>query len=99
MKEGVSQEDGFEGNIFVSYRRDDSADVVGRILDRLDVAIQDRKIFRDIDDIPLGIDFVEYVEEVIGKTSLLLVAIGPGWLGHFEARAFPSNHRTDFVRL
>jgi hypothetical protein len=43
--------------IFISYRRTDSADVVGRIYDRLLSSYSKEKIFKDVDSIPLGVDF------------------------------------------
>jgi hypothetical protein len=63
----------------VSYRRDDSADVVGRILERLTESVGETEIFRDIDDIPLGVDFKRFIEESMSSAGRLLVVIGPDW--------------------
>ena len=48
--------------IFLSYRRTDSADVTGRIFDRLSVQFAKEKIFKDVDSIPLGVDFRTYID-------------------------------------
>jgi len=47
--------------IFVSYRRQDSADVTGRIYDRLVQRFDKEQIFKDVDSIPLGVDFREHL--------------------------------------
>lgn len=50
------------GIIFMSYRRSDSADVTGRIYDRLLQAFGKVAVFKDVDSIPLGVDFKEYLD-------------------------------------
>lgn len=42
--------------ILISYRREDSADITGRIYDRL-VQVFPQSVFRDVDSIPLGVAF------------------------------------------
>jgi hypothetical protein len=44
-------------SIFISYRRDDSADVAGRIYDRLVDSFGEDLVFKDVDNIPFGMDF------------------------------------------
>jgi TIR domain len=66
--------------IFISYRRTDSDDVTGRIYDRLVQRFGKELIFKDVDSIPLGLDFREYVEEVVGRCNLLLAVVGDQWL-------------------
>ncbi|HYQ04077.1 MAG TPA: toll/interleukin-1 receptor domain-containing protein [Polyangiaceae bacterium] len=78
---------------FISYRRDDSLDFAGRLSDRLAVHFGAGAIFRDIDAIPLGADFVEVIAQEINQCDAFLVIIGPSWLG--PRLADPS----DFVRL
>jgi hypothetical protein len=43
--------------ITISYRRDDSMDITGRIFDRLTSRYGRETVFRDIDSIPPGLDF------------------------------------------
>jgi TIR domain len=66
--------------IFISYRRIDSADVTGRIYDRLVQRFGKELIFKDVDSIPLGLDFREYVGDVVGRCNLLLAVLGDQWL-------------------
>src|SRR5262245_34203605 len=41
--------------VFISYRRDDSAGIAGRIYDRLIQEFGRNAVFKDVDSIPLGI--------------------------------------------
>jgi hypothetical protein len=86
--------------IFISYRRSDSPDIVGRIYDRLLEALPDCSVFRDIDSIPLGVSFPLFLKEALDNTQAALVVIGPGWLKANDA----SGRRRlddpgDFVRI
>ncbi len=67
--------------IAISYRRSDSEAMTGRIFDRLIAHYGKDAVFRDIDDIPLGIDFRQHINETLLKTNILLAIIGPEWLG------------------
>jgi hypothetical protein len=88
------------GNIFISYRRSDSADVAGRIYDRLVGKFGKDLIFKDVDSIPLGFDFKEYLSKQVGECNVLLAIIGDRWL---EAQDESGRRRlddpTDFVRI
>ena len=65
--------------IFLSYRRDDSGDVTGRIYDRLVKHFGADQIVRDVDDIPLGVDFVDYIEDKLSDCRWCLAIIGDRW--------------------
>jgi hypothetical protein len=65
--------------IFLCYRREDTQDAAGRLHDRLVDAYGPQGVFMDIDNVPLGIDFVEHVTEQIGKCSVVIVMIGKQW--------------------
>jgi WD domain, G-beta repeat/TIR domain len=67
--------------ISISYRRLDSEAMTGRIFDRLAAHYGKEAIFRDIDNIPPGIDFRVHINDMLRKTNVLLAVIGPGWLG------------------
>ncbi len=87
-------------HIFVSYRRSDSADIAGRIYDRLIGKFGKDPIFKDVDSIPLGLDFKEYLDRKVGECDVLLAIIGDRWL---EASDSTGKHRlddpSDFVRI
>jgi formylglycine-generating enzyme required for sulfatase activity len=82
--------------VFISYRRDDSADVAGRIHDRLVQKYGTGAIVMDVDSIPLGVDFREFLGEAVGRCRVLLAVIGPQWLGIVNRRR---DDPLDFVRL
>ena len=88
------------GHIFVSYRRSDSADVAGRIYDRLVGKFGKDPIFKDVDSIPLGLDFKDYLEQKVSECDALLAIIGDHWL---DASDSSGKRRledpTDFVRI
>jgi hypothetical protein len=67
--------------IAISYRRDNSAAITGRIFDRLTAHYGSDSVFRDIDNIPLGVDFREHVKAMLAETDITLVIIGKRWLG------------------
>jgi peptidoglycan hydrolase-like protein with peptidoglycan-binding domain len=67
--------------ITISYRRDDSGVITGRIFDRLATHFGRDSIFRDIDSIPPGADFREHINHVLDESDILLAIVGPKWLG------------------
>ena len=87
-------------NIFVSYRRADSADVAGRIYDRLIARFGQSEVFKDVDSIPLGVDFKEYLDNIVSRCKVLLVVIGDKWLGATDSTGqIRLNDPRDFVRI
>jgi hypothetical protein len=67
--------------ITISYRRDDSDVITGRIFDRLSAHYGRETVFRDIDSIPLGVDFRKHVNSVIDGTDIMVAVVGPKWIG------------------
>jgi TIR domain len=74
-------------NIFVSYRREDSAPYAGRICDRLEAAFGADHVFVDVEDIAPGTDFADAIEKTVGSCDVLLAVIGPRWVEEFRDRA------------
>lgn len=66
--------------IFIGYRRDDTADVAGRIYDAMAQRFGKARIFKDVDKIGPGVDFGDYIKSVLPRCRVALVLIGPGWL-------------------
>ena len=67
--------------ITISYRRDDSLDITGRIFDRLAGHFGREAVFRDIDSIPPGADFRRHIDRVLGESDIILAIVGPRWIG------------------
>lgn len=68
-----------EGRIFISYRRDSSADIAGRIHDYLVQRFGAKTVFMDVHDIPIGADFRAHIVGVLARCSAVLAIIGPDW--------------------
>ena len=85
--------------ITISYRRADSEAMTGRICDRLVAHYGKQAVFRDIDDIPAGIDFRQHINEVLLKTNVLLAIVGPKWLGTARGGLDRINEESDPVRV
>jgi len=51
--------------IFISYRREDSADVTGRIYDRLIQKFGQGAVFKDVESMPFGVDLKEPYKEPV----------------------------------
>jgi hypothetical protein len=66
--------------IFISYRRDDSAGQTGRLRDILVEQLGDDCVFLDVDNIPLGANFIEELKQEVASCALLFVIIGNQWL-------------------
>src|SRR5437867_3178615 len=79
--------------LFLSYRREDSADVTGRLHDRLSAHFGRDAVFMDIDSVPFGVDFRDHLHRWIASCDAVLVMIGDEWLN--ERLADPA----DFVRI
>jgi hypothetical protein len=84
--------------IVISYRRQDSDAISGRIRDRLADEFGDQSVFMDIDSIPIGANFHDYIAETLANADVLLVVIGPAWLGDKKRRNRIHNP-TDAVRI
>lgn len=65
--------------IFISYRRSDSSGVTGRLFDTLKQVYGEDQLFLDVESIPAGAAFDEYITEKFDDTAIVLVVIGPSW--------------------
>ncbi len=87
-------------NIFISYRRSDSAGFALALHESLGEAFGKDRLFMDLHAIAAGADFVSAIEEALGSCQLLVALIGPDWL---EATSAGGGRRlddpNDYVRL
>jgi hypothetical protein len=84
--------------IAISYRREDSMDITGRIFDRLVGRYGRSAVFLDIEKIPPGMDFRDHLKKVIGGSDVLMVVVGPDWAGSDEQGHSRLRDEKDFVR-
>jgi hypothetical protein len=66
--------------IFISYQRDDSADVCARIYDWLTYRLPPENVYKDVESVPFGADFMQHVGAYIKQSSVMLLVIGQKWL-------------------
>jgi hypothetical protein len=81
--------------IFISYRREDSQALAGRLYDRLAQRFGRERVFRDIDAIDPGANFAAVAGERIAGCDALVALIGNGWI---EARDAEGRRRLDLPR-
>jgi WD40 repeat protein len=88
------------GRIFISYRREETAYPAGWLYDRLVEHFGQGQVFKDVDSIQLGDDFVEVITAAVARCDVLLALIGDEWLtitGEGGRRRL--DDPDDFVRL
>jgi hypothetical protein len=84
--------------IFISYRRQDAQSAAGRLADSLERRFGKAQIFRDVETIQPGVDFVEAIEGALSSCSVMLAVIGRRWMGEAgeQSRLHLAN---DWIRL
>ncbi len=88
------------GGIFISYRRQETAYPAGWLFDRLVRHYGEGHVFKDVDSIELGDDFVEVVTEAVSSCVVLLALIGDEWVTIADEHGQRRLDRTDdFVRI
>ena len=88
------------GRVFISYRRQETAWPARQLYELLTQEFGEDQIFKDVDDIDPGDDFVEVLTEAVGSCDVLLALIGTQWLNATD----DEGHRRlddpdDFVRI
>jgi hypothetical protein len=86
--------------VFICYRRSDSAHAAQSIYEKLAEHYGAESVVFDVDTIPIGVDFVEYLNQQVNECDVLLAVIGDNWL---DAQAKDGTRRlddlNDFVRI
>ena len=66
--------------VFISYRREDSRDTVGRIHDHLRQSFEEQRLFLDVDRQAAGEDYRAVIGRALEAADVVLAVIGPQWL-------------------
>lgn len=86
--------------IFISYRRDDSGYIAGMLAERLEAVFGSDSVFIDVDAIPLGVDFRDYLNQAVAKSELMLALMGNEWLNVKNSQGLRRlDDPADFVRI
>jgi hypothetical protein len=88
------------GQIFISYRIDDSQASAGRIYDRLHSHFASNRIFMDVANLAPGVDFVDAIEKSVSSCDALIAVIGRDWLVSSDEKGRRRlDNPEDFVRV
>lgn len=82
--------------VFISYRRSDCQAQANGLMG--DLRWRGAQVFMDLDSIPAGTDFEEYIHGWIAHADVVLVLIGDNWLEETGAGR-RLDREDDFVRL
>jgi hypothetical protein len=86
--------------VFISYRREDAAGFAGRLADSLERHLPHEPVFRDVDALAPGQDFVAAIEARLRQCRVCLAVIGREWLNSRDADGRRRlDQSDDFVRL
>ena len=95
----ATQKLGAARRIFVSYRRDDSQGTTGRLTEGLEHTFGKQTVFRDIEAIRPGMNFVTEIEDALKSCVVLLAVIGPNWLRRLQSfGSQPTDGPVDYLR-
>ena len=81
--------------IFISYRREDSAESVGRLHEQLSKRLSRWQLFYDTTNLKPGDDFSDELRRQVSSATVVLVVIGPDWLKTLRERQ--EQEGTDYV--
>jgi len=95
----ASNGNGSAKSVFISYRRQDSPHIAGRIYDELSKHLGKSAVFKDVDNIPLGVDFRDHIREQIRRCAVLIAVIGRNWNETSASGDRRLNDRGDHLRL
>ncbi len=88
------------GKIFISYRRQETAWPARQLYEVLVSRFGAESVFKDVDDIDPGDDFVDRITEAVGACDVLLALIGPQWLAMTDDKGRRRlDNPDDFVRI
>ena len=88
------------GNVFISYRREDSLAYARLLSQSLSPHIEQENLFMDLETIRDGEDFVDVIEGAIDRCDSLVVLIGRDWSSCEDERGRRRlDQADDFVRL
>ncbi len=85
-------------NVFVSYRREDTAELVHVLTANLKRLLFPERLFIDV-TIPPGSSFIEELDKALEACDVALVIIGPRWFGMADRAQRRIDDAGDFVRI
>ncbi len=86
------------GEVFISYRRNDSEQIVQRLYKALNKALPGVEVFRDLGGIEVAEDWMDKIRESIDRCYVFLVVIGPDWIELDDSGTPRIKNQDDVVR-
>jgi TIR domain len=84
--------------VFLSYRREDTRDLTGRIGDFLERCELRPTVFRDVASIEPGSNWRAAIDDGINASHVVLPIFGPNWAGRSETGRSRIEDQDDWVR-
>src|SRR5262245_16379309 len=85
--------------IFISYRREDSETIAGRLFDRLARRYGQNSVLIDVDSMVPGTDFRHRIHQLLGECEVLAAIVGPKWAGPLKGKQARIHRDNDWVRV
>ena len=87
-------------SVFINYRRGETAGEARALFNELAAILGKNAVFMDVDNITLGRDFRQVLQERLASCKLMLALIGRNWLQEKNASGLRRlDDASDFVRL
>ena len=83
--------------VFLSYRRSDTGGEAGRLADTFEHRLGSSLAFRDVVDIPPGVEFDSMLDKELTAAKIVLVLVGPNWLAELQQRLEQTD--IDYLRV
>lgn len=85
--------------VFISYRREDGADIAGRMRDWLvaNRGLRKEDVFMDVATLLPGAPFMQVIDQTISQCNAMLVVISPSWLT--QVNTAPDAHVRQEVEI
>lgn len=83
--------------VFISYRRDDTRDVAGRLRADLEDVLGRDQVFMDVSSLAGGDDFLAAIGAEVARADAVIALIGPSWVDIVDETGAARIHRPDDV--
>lgn len=85
--------------IFLSYRREDAAFAAEAVYKGLAERFGREAVFKDVDNIPAGVDFRDHITSAVRNCGVFVAVIGREWHGPLGNGVSRIQDEQDFVRI
>ncbi len=81
--------------LFVAYRQSDAPGHAGRIGAELRDYFGPGQVFKDVDSLPFGVDYIDFIREKLQRAFVMVVVIGPKWASDSRLQEPDDLHREE----